>query len=68
MNGKANPTRDCQVVQFDAVPMDYDQTSRMDVGEALIWNEQTFEPISWPDYQAPVSHSLELRIQGVSSR
>lgn len=66
MNGKANPTRDGQVVQFDAVPMKWDQTSRMDVGEALIWNEQTFEPISWPNYEAPVSHSLETRIGGVS--
>ena len=60
MPNSANPTAKSEVVGFGRVPMNSDITSRMDVGEALFWNEQNFEKIAWPDYPAAVSHKLKL--------
>lgn len=64
MNGTANPTTASSVVGFGNVPMHHDLTSRMKTGEALIWNQQNFEKISWPDYSIPVSHKLEVSLGG----
>lgn len=60
MNATANPTTKSEVVGFGRVPMNTDMASRMNVGEALFWNEQNFEKIAWPDYPAAVSHKLKL--------
>lgn len=60
MPNAANPTAKSEVVGFGAVPMNTDMTSRMPIGEALFWNEQNFEKISWPNYPAAVSHKLNL--------
>lgn len=65
MNGSANPTTASDVVGFDSVPMNNDLTSSMDVGEGLLYSEQNFEfPITWDEYDAPVSHKLKLERVG----
>jgi hypothetical protein len=64
MNSTANPTSKGSVVGFDAVPMNYDVCSSLDVGEALIFNEQNFEKISWPNYAIPPDYKLELSVGG----
>lgn len=64
MNSTANPTSKGRTVGFDAVPMKYDLCSSMDVGEALIYNEQNFEKISWPNYTAGPDYKLEISFGG----
>lgn len=64
MNGVANPTTASGVIGFNKVPMNTDMTSSMPVGKALIFNEQNFEKISWPDYSSPVDHKLKIRTRG----
>jgi energy-coupling factor transporter ATP-binding protein EcfA2 len=65
MNGSANPTTASDVVGFDSVKMERDLTSSMDVGEGLLFSEQNFEfPVTWDEYQTPVSHKLKLERVG----
>jgi len=60
MNGTANPTSSSQVVGFETVPMRTDLTSRLDVGECLIWSEQNFELLGWNNVESPTADTLTL--------
>lgn len=63
MPKSANPTSKGQVGGFEAVPMKADQTSKWQVGRALIFNESKFERITWPDIPSPVGDwKLKVRL------
>lgn len=61
MNGTANPTSAGGVVGFETVPMNHDLTSRLPIGQGLIWNQTHFEKLKWPDYTVPVPYKLQIR-------
>lgn len=56
MNGAPNPTTTPEgapvPVGYDTVPMKHDLTTDMDIGEALIYNQENFEGISWPKIES----------------
>lgn len=62
MNGASNPTKGSPPVGFETVPMEREITSRLDLGQGLMFSEQYFETISWPDYPKPTSHQLKIHL------
>jgi len=65
MRGTANPTTKSDLVGFESVPMNTDLTSRMQVGEALMYSETNFEPFRWANLSAPHDYKLRLQLEGV---
>lgn len=61
MRGTANPTSKSDVVGFESIPMNADLTSRMTVGQALMYTETNFEKFAWKDM--PTGHSYKLKIK-----
>jgi energy-coupling factor transporter ATP-binding protein EcfA2 len=65
MNGTANPTSSGSVVGFENVPMNFDVTSGMPVGEALMWTERHFDVFGWADVPDPAGGQiLSLQVAG----
>ncbi|MCO8254551.1 ATP-binding protein [Haladaptatus sp. AB618] len=62
MPGQANPTKASDVVGFRTVPMNTDITSRMSVGEALMYTETNFEPFAWRDMPTPHDYKLMIKV------
>jgi hypothetical protein len=62
MPGMANPTSSSDLIGFESVRMDSDMTSRMDVGEALMYNETNFDRFSWDDIPDPTSYKLKIEV------
>lgn len=62
MPGTANPTTASDVVGFESVPMDYDQTSNFDIGTALMYTETNFEPFHWKDTPSATDYKLRLEV------
>ncbi|MBV0925014.1 ATP-binding protein [Halomicroarcula limicola] len=62
MPGRANPTTAGNLVGFESVPMHTDQTSMMDVGQALMYTETNFEAFAWSDIPTPHSYKLKITV------
>jgi len=62
MPGTANPTTASDVVGFESVPMDYEQTDRFDIGKALAYTETNFEPFRWKDMPSPTEYKLKIEV------
>jgi len=61
MRGTANPTTKSDLVGFESVPMDHDQTSGYDIDRALMYTETNFEDFRFTDMPTP--HDYKLRLQ-----
>jgi len=68
MNGSANPHGSSSPVGMETVPMNHDLTSGWDVGEALLYNESSFEPISWPNIEKPINGDLKVYLNKAGSQ
>lgn len=65
MNGRGNPTAKSEVIGFNSVPMNSDLSSRMDLGECLVFTEQHFDKLAWSDVPDPLgSYSLKVKMGG----
>jgi len=62
MPGQANPTSKSDLTGFDNIPMQYDLTSQMDIGECLCYTESNFERLRWKDVGTETSHKLKIEI------
>jgi hypothetical protein len=70
MNGTKNPTKDDKgsiPVGMETVKMNTDHTTEMDIGEGLLYTEQNFEPISWPEISKPVNGDLKVYLNEAGS-
>lgn len=66
MPGQANPTSASKVVGFDAVPMDFDITSSMPLGEALMYTETNFDRFRFADLSGGPDYNLKLQLGGAA--
>jgi len=65
LNGRANPTREGQVIGFNRVPMETDLTSDMPTGRGLFWTETNFSPFSWGDVPKPTEEELRVELSPI---
>jgi hypothetical protein len=70
MNGTANPHGSSSPKGFESVPMTDDITSDLDIGEAVMYNEQAFTwpPISWPPIEKPIHGDLKVYLSEIDSK
>ena len=61
MRGTANPTTKNDLVGFESVPMNVDQTSGFPIDKALMYTETNFDDFRFTDM--PVPHDYKLRLQ-----
>ncbi|WP_459808543.1 hypothetical protein [Halopiger thermotolerans] len=61
MRGTANPTTKSDLVGFESVPMNADQTSNFPIDKALMYTETNFDDFRFTDM--PTTHDYKLRIQ-----
>lgn len=66
MPGQANPTTASKVVGFDTVPLEYDVTSSMPLGEALMYTETNFDPFKFADLSGGPDYNLKLQLGGLA--
>ncbi|WP_311171810.1 ATP-binding protein [Halobellus ordinarius] len=64
LHGTANPTSKGEVVGFNHVPMDHGHLASKYEYAGLVFNEQNFDWISWPEYYTPIDHKLKLERRG----
>ncbi|MFD1599370.1 ATP-binding protein [Halobellus rarus] len=63
MPGTANPTKAGDIVGFESIPMHSDMTSRMPVGQALMYTETRFEKFGWKDMPSASDYKLKIRLE-----
>lgn len=64
LHGSANPTSKSEVVGFNNIPMDKSHLASKYEYAGLVFNEENFDWISWPEYYTPVEHKLKLERVG----
>lgn len=62
MPRSANPTTSSALIGFDNVEMETDMTTHYDVGQALMYTEQHFDPFKWKDMPAPNGYKLKVEV------
>jgi hypothetical protein len=62
MPGTSNPTAPSDVVGFGSVPMHTDITSRLPVGQGLMYTETNFEKFQWGDMPTPHDYKLKISV------
>jgi hypothetical protein len=62
MPGESNPVSKSDVVGFNSVPMETDFMSHAPVGQILVYNQQNFEELAYPNYPSPIDYTLRVEL------